>query len=193
MKTTPSTSSRDKWLNEGYRQFAEFGPDNFSINQISKEIGASRASFYHHFGDSEVFTDELLALHWEICTKFNQDAVVRCQELVPDLYNELAKHPLALKFNIQLFHHRNVPGFNYIFSRSFRSSAEAFALRLFAKHLDFKVRKGELLNLWITLGEAWYSRLDPDDLTPEALINHAEDIMQSFTRFIQSELYQNLR
>lgn len=162
------TSSREKWLNEGYRQFADHGPDKLSINQISKEIGASRASFYHHFGDTDIFIDELLAMHWDICQQFDREAAENCKRLVPDLYNELARHPVSLRFNLQLFHHRNVPGFNYIFSRSFKASAETFALRLFARHLDIRVPKNELLNLWITLGEAWYSRLDPDDLTPES-------------------------
>lgn len=30
---------KDKWLEEGYKQFAEFGPDNLSISNISKTIG----------------------------------------------------------------------------------------------------------------------------------------------------------
>jgi AcrR family transcriptional regulator len=193
MGTKNSTSPKDKWLQEGYRQFADHGPDKLSINQISKEIGASRASFYHHFGDADIFIDQLLGMHWEICKQFDRDAAAHCRELVPDLYYELAKYPVSLRFNLQLFHHRNITGFNYIFSRSFKASAEAFALRLFASHLDLRVGKKELLNLWITLGEAWYSRLDPDDLEPETLIRHADDIMQSFTQFIQSKLYQNLR
>ena len=66
-----SVNMKDKWLEEGYKQFAASGPDKLSINKISKAIGSSRASFYHHFGDTEVFIDELLTMHWNIAVDFS--------------------------------------------------------------------------------------------------------------------------
>jgi len=52
---------KEKWLEEGYEEFAQDGPENLSINQIAKKIGASRSSFYHHFAEIDLFIDELLA------------------------------------------------------------------------------------------------------------------------------------
>jgi AcrR family transcriptional regulator len=45
-------NNRQLWLEKGYAHFAEYGPRNLSINKLSKDIGLSRASFYHHFGES---------------------------------------------------------------------------------------------------------------------------------------------
>jgi len=44
-------NTRQLWIEKGYEQFALYGPNHLSINQLSKEVGFSRASFYHHFGD----------------------------------------------------------------------------------------------------------------------------------------------
>ena len=52
---------KEKWLEEGYEEFAQDGPENLSINQIAKKIGASRSSFYHHFAEIDLFIDERLA------------------------------------------------------------------------------------------------------------------------------------
>ena len=61
-----SDKTKQIWIEKGYEHFALYGPENFSINKISKTIGLSRASFYHHFGDIDIFVDELLAKHWQI-------------------------------------------------------------------------------------------------------------------------------
>lgn len=126
--------TKEVWLDVGYRQLADCGPDHFSINRICKEIGCSRFSFYHHFGDLNLFVDELLKMHWEIVSAFNDTGKETCQRLIPDLYELLAKQVIPLRFNLQLFHHRNVTRFNYLFVKGYHSSGEAFLLPLFAEH-----------------------------------------------------------
>lgn len=56
-------STKQTWIKMGYEHFAFYGPQNLSINKISKEIGSPRASFYHYFGDIDIFTEELLNMH----------------------------------------------------------------------------------------------------------------------------------
>lgn len=186
-------SSREQWLECGYRQFAELGPEQLSINQISKEIGASRASFYHHFGETDFFIQELLSRHWQICKEFDEAGRQNCRKLVPDLYLEMAKHPVPLRFHIQLFHHRNNPAFNFLFINSYESSARAFALQLFADHFKLRNTDEKLFNLWLTLGEAWYSRLDPEDLSAYTLQTHGEAVLETLAVFIESQLFITLK
>ena len=168
------------------------GPEKMSINQIGKEIGASRSSFYHHFGDLEFFLDELLVTHYEICQEFDRQAHMNCQKLMPDLYRELAKYPVSLRFHIQLFRHRNRPRFNYLFMKSFESSATSFALKLFADHLQLNLDEKKLYPLWLTLGEAWYSRLDPDDISPSTLQHHATEVLKAIAFLMDSKLFRRL-
>ncbi|MFT6210701.1 MAG: AcrR family transcriptional regulator, partial [Bacteroidia bacterium] len=41
--------------------YSGFG--SISIESISRQVGKNKSSFYHHFGDTEVFKDELLTYH----------------------------------------------------------------------------------------------------------------------------------
>ncbi len=183
---------KKKWLIEGYKQFAEFGPEKLSINNISKEIGSSRASFYHYFGDADIFMDELLTMHWEIIDSFIAAGSVQCKHLLPDLYDLLEQYPLPLQFNMQLFHHRKVPNFNLVFIKSFAAIANGFALKLFTEALEMNPSYPEAFDLWKTVGEAWYSRLDPNDLSSSTMQQHAEEILQTVQRLKNSKLYLSL-
>lgn len=191
---TPSTNKTTKqnWLETGYRHFALLGPDNLSINKISKELNASRASFYNYFGDMDMFIEQLLTMHWNIAIKFNNEAKKHCRQLFPDLYQALAKHPIPLQFNIQLFKHRHIPTFNFIFIKLYEHSAKAFLLKLFAEEYDMGHPQSELFKLWFTVGEAWYSRLNPNDLSASTLERHAHDILDVVIQFSGSRLYSIL-
>jgi AcrR family transcriptional regulator len=184
--------SKQKWLESGYSHFAEFGPDKLSINQISKDLGTSRASFYHHFGDLDLFTHELLKMHWQICEQFNEVGKAKCKKLFPDLYKLLAKYPVELRFNLQVFRHRQIADFNFIFLKSYEATASDFALKLFADHFQLHARESDLRNLWLTVGEAWYSRLDLNDLSEKTLRKHAEEILSTVSRFLNTDLYAKL-
>ena len=192
--TDPNTTpAREKWLDEGYRQFAVSGPNQLSINQISRKVGASRASFYHHFGDIGLFVEELLARHWDITEAFNRTGRESCRCLFPDLYNLLGQYPIPLQFSLQLFHHRSTASFNYLFIKSYEATAKRFALDLFARHFGLIQSGEEIYHLWLTLGEAWYSRLDPADLSGQTLQGHAEEILRTLSVFVDSALFTHLR
>jgi AcrR family transcriptional regulator len=183
---------REDWLEQGYIDFAEYGPDQLSINRIGKVIGASRSSFYHHFGDVDLFIDELLQYHWSIAVEFNTKGKEYCKQLIPDLYDALAQYPVPLKFSIQLFHNRHIPRFNYLFNKTYESSAEGFLLPLFADHLGVETSPSELKNLWITLGEAWYSRLDPKDLSAKTMAELSESMLRDMKVLMDSKIFSTL-
>lgn len=185
-------NTRQLWIEKGYEHFALYGPKNLSINKISKTTGSSRASFYHHFGDIEVFIDELLAKHWQITETFIHSGREHCRQLMPDLYDLCEQNPVPLKFALQLFHHRSTPEFNFLFIKSYEAIAKSFALELFINHFELIQNKTEVYNLWLTLGEAWYSRIDPNDLTSASLQRHAGEILQNLSEFVNSPLYCHL-
>ena len=182
-----------KWLETGYRHFAEYGPEKLSINKLSKELNSSRASFYHYFGDIDVFIDELRAMHWGIALEFNKRGRSECKQFFPDLYVLLAEHPVPLKFSIQLFRHRNTPAYNYLFLKTYESSAKSFILKLFKKKYKLDQPENELLKLWLTVGETWYSRLTLEDLSAITLQENAEEILDTVVRFAGSQLYEQFK
>jgi len=185
-------NNRQLWLEKGYEHFALYGPENLSINKLSKNIGLSRASFYHHFGDLDCFIEELLGEHYEIIETFNSAGKNNCNNLFPDLYVLIAHYPIPLKFCLQLFRNRSNPRFNLVLIKSYESTANSFALKLFAKHLDLTQSDQEIYHLWLTLGEAWYSRISPEDLSTKTLQKHAEEILKTLSVLIDSPFYTKL-
>jgi len=193
MKPSNPKVGKAKWLEIGYKHFAEYGPKNLSVNKISREVGASRASFYHYFGDIGIFIDELLTMHWHIVEQFNKMGKEKCQNLFPDLYALIAEYPVSHLFNMQLFHARSTPEFNFLFIKTYETIAKAFALKLFAREYQLDQFESEVSNLWLTVGETWYSRLTPQDLSASTLQRHAEEIMKTVSSFMNSRLYSTLR
>lgn len=183
---------KKRWIECGYRQFALYGPDNLSIKQISKELDVARTSFYHHFGDIHLFIDDLLAYHWRIVEYFNTLAAQHCRQLIPDIYLALEKFPVELQFNLQLFHHRHNPAFNYFFAKSYYASAKAFAMQLFIERYNLTQPWDEVYRLWLAVGETWYSRLDPHDLSAATMQKHSEEILASVMSFVKSDLYKGI-
>lgn len=186
------SGSKQIWIEKGYEQFALFGPEHLSINKLSKTIGFSRASFYHHFGDIDVFTEELLEYHWQIAQQFNMHGKEKCTNLFPDLYNLLEQNPIVLQFSLQLFRHRSHPAFNYLFIKTYQATAKSFALELFRKHFGLTQSDDEVYFLWLTLGESWYSRLNPEEMTSGTLQKHSIEILNTFFLFKGSSLYTKL-
>ena len=184
---------KKKWLEVGYRDFALDGPDKLSVNQMAKKIGASRSSFYHHFAEVDLFVDELLSYHWNMCQKYNEVGRNSCKSLIPDLYKILAQYPIPLQFSRQLFLNRHIPRYDYVFRKSYETSAHIFVLELFADQLGLQLPESDLNYLFLTLGEAWYSRLNPQDLSADTLQGHAEDILQNLMTLIDSGVYTKLR
>ena len=187
-----SNGTKQKWIEKGYEHFALYGPENLSINKISKEIGSSRASFYHHFGDIDIFIDALLDMHWQIIQQFNLTGKKECKKLYPDLYILLAQKPIPLKFSKQLYINRNKPIYNYLFSKAYYESSKIFILKLFSEEYSLKNNK-ETFNLWVTVGESWYSRLDTNDLSAEKMQQIAKDVMNSVLKFVYSDLYSKIQ
>ena len=188
-----SNRTKQQWIEKGYEHFALYGPENLSINKISKEIGSSRASFYHHFGDIEVFIEGLLDMHWQIHQQFFSDGALECKKLFPDLYLLLEQYPIPLRFTRQLFLNRNNPAYNFLFIKVYSASAKAFMLKLFTEQFGLRYADQDTCDLWLTVGESWYSRLDTNDLSAGNMQQLAEEVINSVLKFVSSDLYSKMR
>ena len=184
---------KQKCIEKGYERFALYGPENLSINKLCKETGSSRASFYHHFGDIENFTEELLDMHWQINQQYCSIGARECKNYFPDLYLLLEQYPIPLQFSKQLFLNRNNPAFNYLFMKTYNASARAFILKIFAEQFGLHQNDEDIYNLWLTVGESWYSRLDINNLSAEKMQKLAEEIVNSVLKFISSGVYSKMQ
>lgn len=56
-------NAKKEWIENGYTVVALYGFDQLKIDRLSKNVGKSKSSFYHLFGDADAFVTELLDYH----------------------------------------------------------------------------------------------------------------------------------
>ncbi len=187
-----TSTTKNKWLEKGYEEFANYGPDKISINKISKEIDSSRASFYHHFGDLDCFIDEILDCFWSNFEIFGNEGNEYCKVLIPDMYVFLANNNLILRFCRQLFLNRNSPNYGYVFSKVLHTASKGFMLKLFVDKCNLDIDDENAFQLWLTVSESWFSRIDSNNLSSDALIKITEDILESIDVLTNTTLYNHI-
>lgn len=178
--------SKQKWIEKGYEHFALFGPENISINAISKEIGSSRASFYHHFGGLEIFIDFLLETHLEAIKSFVNEGKKYCDRLSPDYYQLLVKFPMRLRFQRQIFFNRHIPIFGNMFTKIHGETSKGFVIDLFIKQFDLNIKQEDAAGLWLTLTESWFTRINPEKFDADELQQIGEEVMDSIVKFVST-------
>ncbi|TAG05650.1 MAG: TetR/AcrR family transcriptional regulator [Cytophagia bacterium] len=95
------TKKEEVWIIKGYETFALFGEKGLVIEQLAKDVGVSKSSFYHHFADMEIFIENLLSHHLEK-SKIIAEKEKRAETINPDLIDILIEHKTDLLFNRQL-------------------------------------------------------------------------------------------
>ena len=73
---------RGEWVREGLRVLAEEGIEAVRVEPLSKRLGVTKGSFYHHFGDRDDLLTALLDA-WH----------ARATSLVIELVNQHSKRP----------------------------------------------------------------------------------------------------
>jgi len=99
---------RKEWVEKSYALVAESGFENLNLNSISRLVGKSKSSFYHYFGDLELFKMELLDYHVKQMNNFSAK-ISECENIYPSLINVFLEHQLDIFFHKQLRIHRKEP------------------------------------------------------------------------------------
>ncbi|NQX91475.1 MAG: TetR/AcrR family transcriptional regulator [Flavobacteriales bacterium] len=100
---------REEWISVGYELFAKVGSKGLVVEQIAKQVGKSKSSFYHYFADIEVFIEFLLNRHWE-----QAQIMAKKESEVQDKENFvqiIVDHKVDLLFNRQLRVERQISNF----------------------------------------------------------------------------------
>ncbi|PCE66604.1 TetR/AcrR family transcriptional regulator [Sediminicola luteus] len=181
--------TRNLWIEKGYEQFALFGPEYLSINRLSKELVLSRATFYHHFGDIEGYIEAILQTHKAAAKQFDSWCKKECNQFFPDIYVHLSQAKIPFLFTRQMFLHRHIPLYEATFLEVFKASSDTFALDLFAQQFDLPRNAENTFKLWITVCEAWYSRIDPEDLSTESMMALGKEVLASVLSLSPEKLH----
>ncbi|MFP4500753.1 MAG: TetR/AcrR family transcriptional regulator [Candidatus Hydrogenedentota bacterium] len=58
------TAAKQAWLDTGLALLEEQGPGGLTIDELTRRLGRTKGSYYHHFKSRDGFVDALLR-HWE--------------------------------------------------------------------------------------------------------------------------------
>lgn len=115
---------KQDWIDKGYAYVAEKGFDNLTVNTICREVGKSKSSFYHYFGELNQFEDDLLTYHFERAKIFGQK-LNNCKNIHPDLVDVVMIFKEDIFFYKQLRIYRNSANHQQYNSKIFKLYEEA--------------------------------------------------------------------
>jgi AcrR family transcriptional regulator len=162
------------WVEAGYHLFAEHGPKGLKVEVIARHVNKSKSSFYHHFSDLEVFTEELLFFHMH---RAKQVAELEraCKTIVPELLNVLVDAKTDLLFNRQLRIHRDTPAFKKFFEQSNELASQAL-INLWATELGLADNQKLAGLLFKLVMDNFYLQISERNLTYPWLLNYFAEL-----------------
>jgi len=169
-------NSISKWINTGYKHFADYGPGNLVIKNIAKEAGVARTGFYYIFRDMDEFISYLLERHWQITMEYLGRIRNECNSLYPDLFMLISQYPLSFKFQKQLFLHRSEKIYNEAFEKGKTATHEAI-MSLVIKHLKATRAIKVTEKLFWNLTDTWYSKIDFSNASAEEMEQKSRELM----------------
>src|SRR4051794_38203997 len=113
------------WIEAGYEIFSLAGPEALKIERLSRMVGKSKSSFYHHFADMEIFQEKLLEWHLKCAHQIAAKGKL-CKTFIPDYVNVLVEVKQDLLFNRQLRIHRHNIAFQLCFMHAVSIAENAF-------------------------------------------------------------------
>lgn len=178
------------WIEAGYRVFAEQGPEALKVEQLARQVGISKTSFYHHFADLEVFTEQLMAHHCARAVQLAEQAAA-CRSIDPDFLRLLATNRLDMLFQRQLRMRRDNLGFQLCYQRA-HGAVEERILPAWAEALGIPGQLTPAREMFAVVTDVFYQRLTNANLTYawvagllreiEAFIRHAMKSSGSIAR-----------
>ncbi|MEM9446776.1 MAG: TetR/AcrR family transcriptional regulator [Verrucomicrobiota bacterium] len=172
---------KQPWIDAGYELFAKYGPDGLKVEVISRIVGKSKSSFYHHFADLEVFTAFLLRYHLDQ-SEIIVEKEKQCKNVVPELLHVLVEHKQDLLFNRQLRVHRDVKEFAECFEKT-SSEVGAAVLGIWAEALGLEDNSHLVLMILRLSLENFYLQITEKTLTYEWLERYVVDLQTMAKEF----------
>ncbi len=160
-------SKKIPWIISGYEIFGLEGPKGLQIERLARQVKKSKSSFYHHFSDLEIFTNELLKYHL-IRAQMIRAEEEKCKNIIPDLIELLVSNKTDLLFNRQLRINRNSLRFQKCYEEASKASTNTI-VKIWSDYLGVDVNK-KISHLVLSLAvENFYLHITEENLSYEWL------------------------
>ena len=174
--------STEIWIKKGYEIFALEGFKSLKIESLSKKVGISKSSFYHHFSDMDVFVELLMQYHLEqahIIAKKEHHA----KNVEPELINILTEHKIDLLFNRQLRINRVHKNYADTLIQSDIIIGNVFAMA-WVKDLNLKLNQLQLEGIFELVMENFYLQINLENLNHTWLANYFTNLKRIAGYFV---------
>jgi AcrR family transcriptional regulator len=162
------------WVLVGYELFSTQGPQALKVETIARKVGKSKSSFYHHFGDVEIFIEALLKHHLAQ-VKIIAERERLCKNVLPDLLHVLIEFKQDLLFNRQLRINRHIALFKKCFEKATEIIGDAI-LPIWSKELGLG-NKAKLASLVLNLSiENLFLQITAETLNYEWLASYINEL-----------------
>lgn len=174
-----SLPAEQPWIDTGYALFALHGPDALKVEQLARQVGISKSSFYHHFADVPVFIERLQEHHLKRSVLLAEQAG-GCTSFDPDYIQLLVNNRLDILFQRQLRMRRT----DAAFQRCFRAAHDRVVDRimpLWAEALGIPGRLAPAREMLDVVADVFYQRLTNDNLNYPWMV----ELLKEIETFIQ--------
>lgn len=173
------TEKTEIWIIRGYETFALLGEKGLIIEQLAKEVGISKSSFYHHFFDLETFIDKIL-LHHLTKSSIIAEKEKKAKKINPDLINILIDHKTDLLFNRQLRINSYKSNFKDTLTKSSKIIGTDF-IKLWLKETKLNLTPNQAEGIFELAMENFYLQINNDNINKEWLASYF-DYLNRITR-----------
>ncbi len=173
------TTAEQPWIEAGYGLFALHGPDGVKVEQLARQVGISKSSFYHHFADVPAFIEQLLAFHLLRADALASKAGT-CASFDPGFIQLLVEHRIDLLFQRQLRVSRGNAAFQRCFEEAHQRVVERIMPR-WAEALGIPGQLGPAREMLHVVTDVFYQRLTNDNLSYSWMVELLKEI-ESFIR-----------
>lgn len=168
------TEKEKIWIIKGYGAFAFEGEKGLKIEQLAKEVGISKSSFYHHFADLDVFIEKLLIHHLNMSVNIAEKER-KAEKISPDLINILIEHKTDLLFNRQLRINSNKSNFKDTLIKSNKIIGTDF-IKLWLTDTKLKLTSQQAEGIFELAMENFFLQINQDNINKEWLSAYFDNL-----------------
>ena len=162
------------WIEAGYQLFSKEGPAGLKVDILARTVGISRSSFYHLFGDLDIFQEKLLMYHSEMASNV-AESVKLCKNIEPDFLLMMIKYQDYFFFNRQLRIHRE----NVTFRKGFEdaiSQIQKEASAIWSDMVGLEHKPEMARNIFRIAADILFHRITRETMNYEWLLGFLKEI-----------------
>ena len=154
-------STKERWVNAGYQLFGQIGTAALNVERLSMILGLSRSSFYHHFGEIEIFENHLLKHHIDRYETLKTH-VDNCNSFDPELLALVTNFKDEVAFQRQLLINETIPRYQQCFNDA-KAITEDKIYKLWSNNNKVQANSPERYSLFLTIRDFFLVHYNQSD------------------------------